>query len=167
MKNYTIIALPEKKIEIIIEKLRKDIIDQVLVDHLPPHITFKRRFTLNSNFLEIDLINYFKKLRLKKFRVNFTGEERINDVLALAGVSDEMKYAHISLVNDLKGKITTKNPEWEGNEYIIHMTLIRGQVKDVVIPEIKEVNFNTLALYEIDSEPGRLFANEMETIKLN
>ncbi len=167
MKNYTIIALPEKKIGDDIEKLRADVSNQVLVDNLPPHVTFKRRFILSGDFLEIDLVNYFKKLRLKKFRVNFIGEERMNDALVLIGASDEMKYAHTSLGNDLDGRIVTKNPEWEGDEYKIHMTLLRGQVKDVVLPEVKVVNFNVLALYEIDSGPERLFANEIARIELD
>lgn len=166
MKNYTIIALPERKIYNAIEKLRLDTIGQVLVDNLPPHVTFKRRFELNGNFSESDLVNYFKKLELKKFKVNFIREERMNDVLALTGISDEMKYAHISLVNDLNGKITTKNPEWEGNKYKIHMTLLRGQSKEVFLPVIKIVNFNVLVLYNTESQSESLFVNEIAKIEL-
>lgn len=166
MKNYTIIALPERKIGSDIEKLRMNVTKNILVDSLPPHVTFKRRFKLSGDFLEVDLVNYFKKLRLKKFRANFVGRERINDALALIGSSDEMKCAHISLVNDLNGKIVTKNPEWEKDNYKIHMTLFRGLVNTIVFPEIKVVVFDKLAVYEIDSGPERLFAKEIVSIDL-
>ena len=70
MKNYTIILFPEEKIAKAIEEFRMRTIGQTLVDGLPPHVTFKRRFTLNPKFSENDLINYFKMLNYKKFRVD-------------------------------------------------------------------------------------------------
>jgi 2'-5' RNA ligase len=167
MKNYIIVALPDKETNDHIEELRKGIIGQGLVDSLPPHVTFKRRFVLNNGFSEDDLVGYFKGLRFKRFKVDFIGVKTMNDVIALAGESSEMKDAHISVVSDLEGKITTQNPEWEKDDYKIHMTLWRELTKDVVSPGIKTAVFDRLVLYEIDPSPERLFADEIARTELS
>lgn len=167
MKNYAIIALPEKKINDEIEELRIAKIGGELVDGLPPHVTVKCRFVLSDNFSEIDLVNYFKKLSLNKIPVNFIGQEKLGDALALIGLSDEMKSNHLLLVNDLEGKIKTKNPGWERDNYKVHMTLFRGLDNNIVFPEIKDVIFDRMALYELDPGVERLFAKEVAVIWLN
>lgn len=167
MKNYIIIALPEKEISNAVELFRKNVIGQILVDNLPPHVTFKRRFTLNNEFSEQDLITYFKALRFKKFAVNFVGSEKMNDVIALVGESSEMSVAHGLVIDELGVKITTKNPEWEKDGYKIHMTLLRGLTEEIALPDIKRTVFDKLVLYDIDSSSERLFANEIVSIELD
>ncbi|EKD23638.1 MAG: hypothetical protein ACD_81C00209G0002 [uncultured bacterium] len=167
MKNYTISLLPDNNTRRAIEEFRINTIGQVLVDSMSPHVTLKRRFVLNDKFSEEDLIHYFKTLRYKKFEIDFAPAEMLADALVLVGKSSELSIAHNRIVEDLQGKILTKNPEWEMENYVIHLTLLRGYGAEVTPPILERAMFDTIALYEIDPGPERSYVNKLATIELN
>ena len=139
----------------------------MLVDSMSPHVTFKRRFVLNDTFSEEDLIHYFKTLRYKRFEIDFGPAEMLADALVLIGKSSELSLAHNKTVEDLQGKILTKNPEWEMENYVIHLTLLRGYGMEVTPPRLERATFDTMALYEIDPGPDRSYVNELAVIELD
>jgi hypothetical protein len=71
MKKYVIVIFSQNKDKILLEKIRKGIIGQVLVDNLHPHITLKKGFFLCSNFSEANLIECFNSFKFKKFEILF------------------------------------------------------------------------------------------------
>lgn len=170
MKKYVIVLFPQKDVSAIVEDFRIDKIGEKLVDNLYPHITFKRRFSLNRNFSEQDIINYFNSLNYSKFKVDFIGTEVMGDAVVLVGESKELNLAHKKLVQGLKEDIITDNPEWEMENYKIHLTLLRGPVisKNSVVNiedlKIDQTILDRMALYEIGSGD---YANVIASIKLN
>lgn len=170
MKKYVIVLFPQKDVSAIIEDFRINKIGEKLVDNLYPHITFKRRFSLNRNFSEQDLINYFNNLSYPKFKVNFINTAVFNDAVVLIGESEKLVVAHKKLVKSLGKNIITDNPEWEMENYKIHLTLLRGPVinkeppVDIEDPKINQAILDKMALYEIGSGDH---ANAIASIKLN
>lgn len=170
MKKYVIVLFPQKDASTIIENFRVDKTGTKLVDNLYPHITFKRRFSLNNNFSESDLINYFNSLNYPKFKVRFFGTEVLNDTIALIGESEELTVFHKKTVQGLGKNIITDNPEWEMENYKIHLTLLRGPVinkepfVDIEDPKINYTILDQMVLYEIGSGDH---ADMIASVKLN
>ena len=164
MKRYVIVLYPEKKASIIIESFRINKIGKKLIDNLYPHITLKRSFTLNKNFSENDLIDYFNSLRFQKFKIDFTDTAVMGDALVLIGRSKALMTAHKKLVKDLGNNISTINPQWENEDYKIHLTLLRGLYEDLEKPIISETILDRMTLYEIGSGD---YADAVISVNLN
>lgn len=161
--NYTILLFPDLETNEIIEQFRIKNTGTGLVDSLPPHITLKRRFVLNDNFSEDELVEVFKEQHFVKLNINFAKTEKLGDALVWVGESAELKKLHSSIVKILEGFTKTKNPEWEKENYKIHLTLQRGgEYSDV--PEIKQITLKRVGLYEIDSNRG--YAVELYSVNL-
>lgn len=164
MKRYIIVLLPQKETSNIIENFRIHLTGQPLVDNLYPHISFKRSFFLNSNFSEENLIEFFKTLSYRKFKIELSGLEYFNDALVLRGESKLLTKAHKELVKNLEKNTSTRNPQWEMSGYKIHLTLLRSfPDANIEPPIIDKVILDRMALYEIGNGD---YANLIATTNL-
>lgn len=158
MTGYIIMLLPENETAKTIEDFREKVTGKLLVDGLPPHVSLKRPFTLNDGFSENDLVMYFQNLKYKKFAIDFIKTEYLlGGALVATGQSEAVVTAHKDILKDLLGKTTTPNPEWEGDGYIIHLTILRGRHDNINPPQLSRVAFDRLLLCKLDlssSRPG-------------
>ncbi len=165
MKNYTFILIPEKEDREKIESIRMKYTGHKLVDALPPHVSFKRRFWLTDDFVEKDLKKVLNEFQIAKITLLFNRVERLDDTTVLVADRGRLLPKHKQLLELLKGKVITKNPKWESESFKAHLTLFRNSIKkDIKLEKlgIKKITFNTFCLYEIDSSPTRSFANKIE-----
>ena len=162
IKNYTFVLIPEKITKEKIENLRLEYTGNKLVDGLPPHISIKRRFTLDKDLSENDLKHILDKFNTSKVTVHFNNMQKFSEVFALVGENSKLLDYHKKLLGELEGKVKTKNPTFEGEGFKIHLTLFRG-VSPNIAPNIleKEITFDKICLYELDPSTARSFANKI------
>jgi 2'-5' RNA ligase len=113
------------------------------------------------------LVKYFQRLNFDKLVIEFFGNDNLEDAFFLIGRSPKVKQVHRTLLKDLDNKIVSLHPEWDGNNLVIHMTILRGKFGSVVLPKITKAIFDRLVLYEIDPSPARLYANELAYVRLS
>jgi len=168
MKHYAIVFLPEPAFKSEVENWRKENTGSELADGMPPHITIKRRFWLKENFNESELLNLLDKFSIKSFLVKFGLPTKLNEVSALVGESSYLTGKHKELLNLLKYRVETQNPEWENENFKIHLTLLRNNLNDIPL-DIKDssIKFDSLCLYELDPTHVRGWTNKIWCKKLS
>ena len=161
-KYYNIILVAEKTERITIEKLRKKLIGTTLVDHHPPHVTLKRKFTLNDTVTEKDIINLIHDFEIARIQFSFKQPERFGDAIVLPGSSPTLTNKHTEIVSLLQTYTRTVNPEWEGKNFQAHLTIVRDSehtfpLEDLSLPS-NPITLDTLELVEMDPTPNKRFS---------
>ncbi len=154
MKHYTFFLMPEKAVARRVEILRSRLINTTLVDGLPAHLSFKRRFFLKKGFRE----DYLKKV-LRSFRSTIlTGSvrrvRRLGEAMTILIQSNMIVKAHRQLLTLLSESTVTLIPKHEGNNFLPHITIVRDRERTLKVKladiAFRRVTFDTLCLYEID-----------------
>jgi 2'-5' RNA ligase len=162
MKHYIIILMPEKVIQESIKNFRMQYMGVSLIDGLPPHITLKQRFYLRDGVIEDDLKKIFNKIDIKYASISLNGVEMLNDAFVLRGSSDYIREKYLEIRKALANSVIDVRPEFEGDNYKIHLTLWRGMgIESSAGQYRKEIGFDRICLYEIDPTAERAFANKV------
>ena len=122
---YNIILIAEEKSRASLENLRMNLIGSKLVDLHPPHVTLKRKFTLKDAFSEKDLVALLKNFAMPKIIFPFDKLERFGEAVVLSGKSAILFKKHKEMLEILKNYAETVNPEWEGDNFKAHLTIVR------------------------------------------
>lgn len=162
MKNYTFLLFPQSIDSLKIESLRKAEVGDVLVDNLLPHSTLKRRFTLKNGFNESDLSKILNNFVISKINIVFNKLEILGNAVVMVGENENLKLAHKSMLKLLNEKITTQDPQYEADNFKIHLTLFRDKdIKEEYNKYLGEIVFDRLCLYELDPTPARSWAKQI------
>lgn len=171
MNHYFFALMPEVRFSGKIEELRMELIGSKLVDALPPHLTLKRRFSLRPNFSEQNLREVLDNFPLSKIFADNNKIERLGEASAIRIENFELKECHKRLYSLLKNNVISKNPEYEDDHFIAHLTLFRDPENKFPANsyslDINQIVFDTLCLYEIDPTPNRGFAHRIACRYLN
>lgn len=159
-KFYNILLIAEKNSRSSLENLRMNLVRSKLVDLHPPHVTIKRKFTLKDNFSEKDLVKLLKNFEISKITFPFDKSERFGDAIVLSGKSTMLLEKHKEIVALLKDHTETVNPEWEGNNFTAHMTIVRDPKNRFHLEKedlgIKEIPLDEIQLVEMDATPNKI-----------
>lgn len=165
MNHYFFALMPEARFSGKIEDLRLKLIGRKLVDALPPHLTLKRRFSLKPYFSEKNLKEVLDNFPLSKILADNNKIERLGEATAIRIENLELKECHKKMYGLLKNKVVSKNPEYEDDHFIAHLTLFRDPKNNLSAGlnglNIKQIVFNAICLYEIDPTPNRRFARKI------
>ena len=161
-KNYTILLFPQEVDSRKIEKLREAKTGSAMIDGLLPHATLKRRFALDGSLTEDELTKIVADFNISKFKVTFDRIEKLGNALVVAGNSEYIMQRHEVLLKMLAEEIITQDPEYEGGQFKMHMTLLRGNASKADYEKyLSEINFDKLCLYELDPSAERLWARKI------
>lgn len=165
MNHYFFALIPETRLSGKIEELRMKLIGNKLVDALSPHLTLKRRFSLEQNFSEQNLKDVMNDFSFSSIIADNNKIERLGEVMAIRIENFELKEQHKKLNNLLKEKIVSINPEYEDEHFAAHLTLFRDPKNNLSANlnnlDIKRIIFDEICLYEIDPTPSRSFARKI------
>lgn len=125
-REYTILIVPDWETIKRIQDFRLKYIWTDKVDHVPyPHITLKRRFYLKQGFSEQDLIELFTSFVFSGGEIDVQSMQTYSDALVMKGENIKIRKMHNDIVLLVNEKGITKNPEYEWENYGIHLTLFR------------------------------------------
>ncbi len=162
-KFYNILLIAEEKSREPLERLRVKFTGSKLVDLQPPHVTIKRKFTLKNGFLEIELIALLQKFEVPKMFFSFEKLEKFGDAYVFTGSNTVLSRKHKEILSLLRDFVDTVNPEWEGENFSPHVTLVRN-IESEFFPEweimkMKGLFLDMLQLVEMDPSPEKKFSN--------
>lgn len=169
-KYYNVILVAEKEARTSIEKLRMKLTGSPLVDHHPPHVTLKRKFTLRDNITEEGIISLIDSFQIPKIQFSFKQPEQFGDAVVLFGFNPILTNKHAEIVSLLRAHTQTVNPEWEEENYRAHLTIVRDpkqqfRLEDLSI-ESKQITLDTLELVEMDPTSEKRFSRLIYTKNL-
>lgn len=166
MKHYIIALMPELATQKPIEDLRRQYVGTDLIDGLPPHVTLKSRFALKESATEDDLKNIVNTIHMHDVSIAMHEAAMMGGALVLNGESDYVREKHLEIMKSLAGSTIDLRPEFGGEKYKIHMTLLRGQEAES-IPHLGEMRFDRICIYEIDPTLDRAYAHKILCKKLS
>lgn len=150
MKKYSFIFFPDFKTSATIESVREKFSGEKLVDGLPPHLTFKRRFTLGKVQALEDILGVLDEFPLERAEVRYIGFEQFGDFTVMKVENPALNKWHLDLLTTLGGDIVTDGFEWEGERYNPHITLVKGKVADLPHLDFPRVILEKICLYEYE-----------------
>jgi len=150
MKKYSFILFPDTETLAAIERLREVHGNEKLVDGLPPHVTLKRRFFSKERLSADDILKIFEKFPIEQIQVSPRGLDQFGSSVVVKVGSPLLEKYHRDLLAVLGDNIVTDGPEWEGGAYNPHIMLVKGEMADVVFPDLHPITLNKIRLYEYE-----------------